>query len=179
MRNGCTWARAHLDEIGREWRAAVPALGRLPSAQLPTARAALAAAAERLGDHLVSYVVYVELRAALADAREGSLAPLLRRLNAVLHTVATRCVDPRPVLLRLMGTFVVALDAALRGELDALAATAAPEPELTAEDLPTLEASFADEGVEVDAAALFECAATADRAELAAMRGGAGVAPLL
>ena len=125
------------------------------------------------------YVVYVELRAALAAAREGSLAPLLRRLNGVLHTVATRCVDPRPVLLRLMGTFVVALDAALRGELDALAAAAAPEPELTAEDLPTLEASFADEGVEVDAAALFECTATADRAELAAMRGGVGVAPLL
>ena len=104
----------------------------------------------------MSYVVYVELRAALADAREGSLAPLLRRLNGVLHTVATRCVEPRPVLLRLMGTFVVALDAALRGELDALAAAAAPEPELTAEDLPTLEASFADEGVEVDATALFE-----------------------
>ena len=117
--------------------------------------------------------------AALAAAREGSLAPLLRRLNGVLHTVATRCVDPRPVLLRLMGTFVVALDAALRGELDALAAAAAPEPELTAGDLPTLEASFADEGVEVDATALFECAATADRAELEAMRGGVGVAPLL
>ena len=91
MRNGCTWARAHLDEIGREWRAAVPALGRLPSAQLPTARAALAAAAERLGDHLVSYVVYVELRAALADAREGSLAPLLRRLNGVREGGRNHC----------------------------------------------------------------------------------------
>jgi hypothetical protein len=33
--------------------------------------------------------------------------------------------------------------------------------------------------VEVDATALFECTATADRAELAAMRGGVGVAPLL
>ena len=72
-----------------------PRWGGCRGAQLPTARAALAAAAERLGDHLVSYVVYVELLAALADAREGSLAPLPRRLNGLLHTVATRCVEPR------------------------------------------------------------------------------------